>query len=120
LKWFLAALKRQQHAGRDPSAGVKKPLNAFLGELFFAEWPDSEFGVTKLISEQVRYALISPCVTLSQDQHGYVVIILQSQHAGSGMIGLVLEYVPARILTCSFQVLTSFSGRGLRLSADHI
>jgi hypothetical protein len=55
LKWFITSLRRQQHAGRDPQAGIKKPLNAFLGELFFAEWHDQESGVTKLISEQVRY-----------------------------------------------------------------
>ena len=53
LRWFLAALKRQQYAGRDENAGVKKPLNAFLGELFFAQWQDQS-GVTKLVSEQVR------------------------------------------------------------------
>ena len=37
LKWFLGSLKNQQYAGRDPSEGVKKPLNAFLGELFVGE-----------------------------------------------------------------------------------
>lgn len=54
LRWFLASLKRQQYAGRDEKDGVKKPLNAFLGELFFAQWKD-ESGITKLVSEQVRY-----------------------------------------------------------------
>ncbi len=58
LKWFLAALKQQQYAGRDEKDGVKKPLNAFLGELFLASFePDGDVkGTTKLISEQVRYA----------------------------------------------------------------
>ncbi|KAI7249254.1 hypothetical protein KC335_g17857, partial [Hortaea werneckii] len=37
LKWFLSSLRGQQYAGRDPSDGVKKPLNAFLGELFLGE-----------------------------------------------------------------------------------
>jgi hypothetical protein len=55
LKWFLASLRRQQYAGRDPSTGVKKPLNAFLGELFFAEWSEEGCGVTKLVSEQVSH-----------------------------------------------------------------
>jgi hypothetical protein len=54
LKWFLAALKRQQYAGRDVNEGVKKPLNAFLGELFFAKWEEKGCGVTELICEQVR------------------------------------------------------------------
>ena len=53
LKWFLAALKRQQYAGREPSEGVKKPLNAFLGEVFLAKWEDEQ-GVTRIVSEQVR------------------------------------------------------------------
>lgn len=53
LKWYLSALKAQQyHTGKETD-GVKKPLNAFLGELFIAEW-DDERGKTKLISEQVR------------------------------------------------------------------
>jgi len=50
----LACLKRQQYAGQDVDAGIKKPLNAFLGELFFAEW-DDEGSVTKLVSEQVSH-----------------------------------------------------------------
>lgn len=53
LKWFISALKGQQYAGRDPSEGIKKPLNAFLGELFIAEWND-KVGKTHLVSEQVR------------------------------------------------------------------
>lgn len=53
LKWFVSALKGQQYAGRDPSEGIKKPLNAFLGELFLAEWNDKA-GKTHLVSEQVR------------------------------------------------------------------
>ncbi|KAF2102835.1 Oxysterol-binding protein [Rhizodiscina lignyota] len=54
LKWFLSALKGQQYAGRNPSDGIKKPLNAFLGELFLAEWNDAS-GKTQLVSEQVSH-----------------------------------------------------------------
>jgi oxysterol-binding protein-related protein 9/10/11 len=53
LKWYLSALKAQQYYTGDVTDGVKKPLNAFLGELFIAEW-DDETGKTKLVSEQVR------------------------------------------------------------------
>ena len=53
LKWFISSLRNQQYAGRSESQGVKKPINAFLGELFLARW-DDEAGVTRLISEQVR------------------------------------------------------------------
>jgi len=54
LKWYLSALKAQQYQNGDKADGVKKPLNAFLGELFIAEWDDAEAGKTKMISEQVR------------------------------------------------------------------
>ena len=54
MKWFLSSLKGQQYAGRDPSDGVKKPLNAFLGEVFTGSCgsPDDE---THLVSEQVSH-----------------------------------------------------------------
>jgi hypothetical protein len=54
LKWFLSSLKGQQYAGRDPSAGVKKPLNAFLGEVFIGSCGPSE-DETHLVSEQVSH-----------------------------------------------------------------
>jgi hypothetical protein len=54
LKWFLSTLK-QQYASRSEKLGSeKKPLNPFLGELFLGKWED-EAGVTRLVSEQVRY-----------------------------------------------------------------
>lgn len=56
LKWFLSALKSQQYAGREPSEGIKKPLNAFLGELFLGEMEGNEKGdITRLVSEQVSH-----------------------------------------------------------------
>jgi hypothetical protein len=54
LKWFLASLRGQQYAGRTPSDGIKKPLNAFLGELFIAEFGFSG-DETRLVSEQVSH-----------------------------------------------------------------
>ncbi|KAL9620607.1 MAG: hypothetical protein Q9160_004861 [Pyrenula sp. 1 TL-2023] len=61
LKWFLSSLKQQQYGGRDEKEGVKKPLNAFLGELFVARWEGGDekekgegIGETRLVSEQVR------------------------------------------------------------------
>lgn len=69
LRWFLAALRRQQYAGRDEKDGVKKPLNAFLGELFLAEWQD-QMGETKLISEQVSHHPPITACYLWNDQHG--------------------------------------------------
>ncbi|KAL5422064.1 hypothetical protein PMIN04_005063 [Paraphaeosphaeria minitans] len=54
LKWFLGSLRNQQYAGRREEEGVKKPLNAFLGELFLGVWKD-ESGETRLVSEQVSH-----------------------------------------------------------------
>lgn len=54
LKWFLASLRGQQYAGRDPSDGVKKPLNAFLGEIFVGEL-GGEGDETRIVSEQVSH-----------------------------------------------------------------
>lgn len=53
LRWFLSSLRGQQYAGRSEEEGVKKPLNAFLGEVFLARW-DDEVGTTWVVSEQVR------------------------------------------------------------------
>lgn len=57
---FLGSLKRQQYSGGSEADGVKKPLNAFLGELFIGSFKDEDGqGETKMITEQVRYADIS-------------------------------------------------------------
>ncbi|KAL9113249.1 MAG: hypothetical protein Q9227_002584 [Pyrenula ochraceoflavens] len=68
LKWFLAALKQQQYAGRDEKEGVKKPLNAFLGEVFLARWEGD--GVTELVSEQVSHHPPVTACYLWNDKHG--------------------------------------------------
>lgn len=69
LRWFLIALKGQQYAGRDPEQGIKKPLNAFLGELFLAEWNDKA-GKTKLVSEQVSHHPPVTACCLWNEEHG--------------------------------------------------
>jgi hypothetical protein len=68
LKWFLSSLKNQQYAGRSEKEGVKKPLNAFLGELFIAHWDDE--GVTRLISEQVSHHPPVTACCLWNEKHG--------------------------------------------------
>ncbi|CAK7265882.1 hypothetical protein SEPCBS57363_001815 [Sporothrix epigloea] len=40
LRMFLIALRSQLYVGGSPTSSIKKPLNAFLGELFLAEWTD--------------------------------------------------------------------------------
>lgn len=53
LKWVLSSLRTQFYVTRDEKAGIKKPLNAFLGELFFGQFTDDAATVYAL-SEQVR------------------------------------------------------------------
>lgn len=69
LKWFLASLKGQQYAGREPSQGVKKPLNAFLGELYLGEI-GSDDDKTKIVSEQVSHHPPVTACYLWNDKHG--------------------------------------------------
>ena len=70
LKWFLSSLKGQTYAGRSKAEGVKKPLNAFLGELFLGRW-DDEHGTTSLLSEQVRYVGALVMQTMPSDSHSH-------------------------------------------------
>ncbi|KAF2129612.1 hypothetical protein P153DRAFT_367002 [Dothidotthia symphoricarpi CBS 119687] len=70
LKWFLGSLRNQQYAGRGEDEGVKKPLNAFLGELFSGSWKDKELGETKLLSEQVSHHPPITACYLWNDKYG--------------------------------------------------
>lgn len=54
MRWSLTSLKNQQYGGRDEKDGVKKPLNAFLGEVFLASG-DEKGGRTRLVSEQISH-----------------------------------------------------------------
>ncbi|EAQ90253.1 hypothetical protein CHGG_02188 [Chaetomium globosum CBS 148.51] len=81
LRWFLIALRSQLYVGVDdtpaggnpaptppttnnttkpttppPPKSIRKPLNAFLGELFLARWTDApSHATTELIAEQVSH-----------------------------------------------------------------
>lgn len=66
----MGALRNQQYAGREESEGVKKPLNAFLGELFLGKWEDEELGETRLVSEQVSHHPPITACYIWNDKHG--------------------------------------------------
>jgi len=70
LESFMGALRNQQYAGRKESEGVKKPLNAFLGELFLGKWEDEELGETRLVSEQVSHHPPITACYIWNDKHG--------------------------------------------------
>ncbi|KIW10603.1 hypothetical protein PV08_11567 [Exophiala spinifera] len=69
LRWFVSALRNQQYAGRSEAEGVKKPLNAFLGEVFLAKWED-EVGTTRLVSEQVSHHPPVTACRVWNEEHG--------------------------------------------------
>ncbi|KAI0125329.1 hypothetical protein BJ170DRAFT_703408 [Xylariales sp. AK1849] len=73
LKNFLCSLKRQVYtaASGDSDGGAKKPLNAFLGELFLGSFKDEQTGsITRLISEQVsHHPPVTACFLYNRD-HG--------------------------------------------------
>lgn len=69
LKWFLASLRGQQYAGRDPTDGVKKPLNAFLGEIFLGE-VGADGEECHLVSEQVSHHPPVTACYLWNEKHG--------------------------------------------------
>ena len=69
LRWFISSLRNQQYAGHEPEDGVKKPLNAFLGEVFLAKWED-DAGTTRLVSEQVSHHPPVTACRVWNDDHG--------------------------------------------------
>ncbi|KAH9884008.1 hypothetical protein F4778DRAFT_764379 [Xylariomycetidae sp. FL2044] len=79
LKNFLCSLKRQVYlaASEDDDGGgggAKKPLNAFLGELFLASFEtgaeDGRMSRTQLVSEQVSHHPPVTACTLYNKEHG--------------------------------------------------
>ena len=70
LEGFLGSLRNQQYAGREEKEGIKKPLNAFLGELFIGTWKEEALGETKLVAEQVSHHPPITACYLWNDKHG--------------------------------------------------
>ncbi|KAM7214986.1 protein kes1 [Rhypophila decipiens] len=71
LRWFLIALRSQLYVAGAPKISIKKPLNAFLGELFFASWTDeSAKATTKLVAEQVSHHPPITAMHIVDEDHG--------------------------------------------------
>ena len=54
LKFFLASLRTQFYVDGDVKGGIKKPLNAFLGEIYSAKYTEGDDTV-EILSEQVSH-----------------------------------------------------------------
>lgn len=72
LKSFLAGMKSQCYMGHSEEEGVKKPLNAFLGELFLGHWEHEKLGTTYLCSEQVSHHPPITACRVWNPEHGVI------------------------------------------------
>ncbi|KAK1760180.1 protein kes1 [Echria macrotheca] len=71
LRWFLTSLRSQLYVNGAPGVSIKKPLNAFLGELFFASWTDEEAKATAhLVAEQVSHHPPITAMHIADREHG--------------------------------------------------
>lgn len=71
LKIVLAALRDQLYTTGSTSVSIKKPLNAFLGEVFMASWTDEDTGTkAQLFSEQVSHHPPITAMHIACDEHG--------------------------------------------------
>lgn len=71
LRLVLIALRSQLYIGGSPKVSIKKPLNAFLGELFLASWTHAETDTTtKLYAEQVSHHPPITAMHIADEENG--------------------------------------------------
>ncbi|KAK7720139.1 hypothetical protein SLS63_010034 [Diaporthe eres] len=98
LRWFLSSLKNQQYGGRSEEEGVRKPLNAFLGELFLAKWQDAS-GETTLVSEQVSHHPPVTACRVWNEQHGVFAEGFTRQEITLGLGNITIRQLGHALLT---------------------
>ncbi|KAF3026725.1 hypothetical protein E8E14_014761 [Neopestalotiopsis sp. 37M] len=69
LRWYLASLRSQYYLGGSTTSSLKKPLNAFLGEVFTAKWTD-DTATVHLATEQVSHHPPITACCLWDEAHG--------------------------------------------------
>ncbi|KAJ4245805.1 hypothetical protein NW762_013929 [Fusarium torreyae] len=74
LRMFLIGLRRQYYIGGGPGISIKKPLNAFLGEVYLSSWTadmnDHKPATVKLVSEQVSHHPPITAMYIASDTYG--------------------------------------------------
>ncbi|GJC92622.1 oxysterol-binding protein [Colletotrichum higginsianum] len=71
LRMILVAMRSQYYVAGAPGVSIKKPLNAFLGELFLASWTDSDRKArTELVAEQVSHHPPITAMHMASREHG--------------------------------------------------
>lgn len=98
LRWFLSSLKNQQYGGRSEEEGVRKPLNAFLGELFLAKWDDAN-GETTLVAEQVSHHPPVTACRVWNEQHGVSAEGFTRQEITLGLGNITIRQLGHALLT---------------------
>lgn len=98
LRWFLSSLKNQQYSGRSVEEGVRKPLNAFLGELFLAKWDDSN-GETTLVAEQVSHHPPVTACRVWNEQYGVFAEGFTRQEITLGFGNITIRQLGHALLT---------------------
>ncbi|KAF6829340.1 oxysterol-binding protein [Colletotrichum plurivorum] len=69
LRMILIAMRSQFYVAGAPGVSIKKPLNAFLGELFLASWSEGKAS-TRLVAEQVSHHPPITAMHISSPEHG--------------------------------------------------
>ena len=69
LQLFLAGLRSQLYVAGAPNVSIKKPLNAFLGEMFLASWSEDDSN-TRLVVEQVSHHPPITAMHIASEEHG--------------------------------------------------
>ena len=92
LENYLSSLQRQYYVGQPVSAGTKKPLNPFLGELFFCEAtsPDSRSHV-KVTCEQVSHHPPTTAAFISETNSGMTAEAYSTQHTSLSGTSVVVR-----------------------------
>ncbi|KAL0936068.1 oxysterol-binding protein [Colletotrichum truncatum] len=69
LRMILIAMRSQFYVAGAPNVSIKKPLNAFLGELFLASWTEGKAS-TNLVAEQVSHHPPITAMHIGSKEHG--------------------------------------------------
>ncbi|KAF3760924.1 Oxysterol-binding protein [Cryphonectria parasitica EP155] len=68
LRMILIAMRSQFYVAGSPTVSIKKPLNAFLGELFMAS--SGKLASTRLVAEQVSHHPPITAMAIIDDENG--------------------------------------------------
>lgn len=95
---YLTSLHRQYYLGQPIEAGTKKPLNPFLGELFFCSYASDSSNI-KVISEQVSHHPPTTACFMSDEKNGMHAEGYSTQHTSLSGTSVVVRQSGHAIVT---------------------